>query len=342
MKEIRVQAHGKINLVLNVGPVRDDGFHEVSMVMQEVEVCDELRLVKKQAPDRTIDLVCENFDLAEADNIAYRCARLMQEKYSLPGFQIFLRKTLPVAAGMAGGAIKSHYLDTAGRAGILRELYPELTIVGGIVLNRSVGGINSAAAERSAQAGGRMLWFPTMDALSYQRYHHRNDPGADLSSYLTVLDENDRLLPEVLDVLDVAAAYHLATGTGHLGAHEGMILVQEGLRRGCRMVLTHCDNPANFYTVEQQVEAVRWGAMIEHSYLTTLWGRTPIEEIARMIRATGCENVFLTTDYGQPKSPYTDEGMLQYAQDLLGQGFTEEDLDRMMRRNPARLIAPEA
>lgn len=104
MKEIRVQAHGKINLVLNVGPVRDDGFHEVSMVMQEVEVCDELRLVKKQAPDRTIDLVCENFDLAEADNIAYRCARLMQEKYSLPGFQIFLRKTLPVAAGMAGGS----------------------------------------------------------------------------------------------------------------------------------------------------------------------------------------------------------------------------------------------
>ena len=67
-----------------------------------------------------------------------------------------------------------------------------------------------------------------------------------------------------------------------------------------------------------------------------------LEEIARMIRATGCENVFLTTDYGQPKSPYTDEGMLQYAQDLLGQGFTEEDLDRMMRRNPARLIAPEA
>ena len=60
-----------------------------------------------------------------------------------------------------GGAIKSHYLDTAGRAGILRELYPELTIVGGIVLNCSVGGINPAAAERSAQAGGRMLWFRT-------------------------------------------------------------------------------------------------------------------------------------------------------------------------------------
>ena len=44
------------------------------------------------------------------------------------------------AAGMAGGAIKSHYLDTAGRARVLTELYPELDIAGGITLNRSVGG----------------------------------------------------------------------------------------------------------------------------------------------------------------------------------------------------------
>ena len=243
------------------------------------------------------------------------------------------------AAGMAGGAIKCHYLDTAGRAGILRELYPELTIVGGVTLNRSVGGINPQAAERSAQAGGRMLWFPTMDARAYQRYRRKDDPAVDFSPYLTVLDENDRLLPEVLDVLDVAAQYQLATGTGHLSAREGMILVKEGLRRGCRMVLTHCDNPANFYTVEEQVQAARWGAMIEHSYLTTLWNRTSIETIAAMIRSTGCENVFLTTDFGQPASPYTDEGMLLYARGLLEQGFTEEELDQLMRQNPARLIA---
>lgn len=243
------------------------------------------------------------------------------------------------AAGMAGGTIKCHYLDTAGRAGILRELYPDLNIVGGITLNRSVGGVNPQAAERSAQAGGRMLWFPTMDARAYQRYRQKDDPSVDFSPYLTVLDDDDRLLPEVLDVLDVAAQYRLATGTGHLSAREGMILVKEGLRRGCRMVLTHCDNPANFYTTEQQVQAARWGAMIEHSYLTTLWGRTSIETIAEMIRATGCENVFLTTDFGQPASPYTDEGMLLYAEGLLGQGFTESELDQMMRQNPARLIA---
>lgn len=243
------------------------------------------------------------------------------------------------AAGMAGGAIKCHYLDTAGRAGILRELYPDLNIVGGVTLNRSVGGVNPQAAERSAQAGGRMLWFPTMDARAYQRHRRKNDPNVDFSPYLTVLDENDRLLPEVLDVLDVAARYHLATGTGHLSAHEGMILVKEGLRRGCRMVLTHCDNPANFYTPGQQAQAARWGAMIEHSYLTTLWDRTSIETIAAMIRSTGCENVILSSDFGQPASPYPEEGMLLYAEGLLKQGFTEGELDQLMRQNPARLIA---
>ena len=58
-----------------------------------------------------------------------------------------------------------------------------------------------------------------------------------------------------------------------------------------------------------------------------------------MIRAVGRENVILTTDFGQPSSPYPDEGMRQYAEALLGQGFTEEEIRRMMRDNPARLIA---
>lgn len=243
------------------------------------------------------------------------------------------------AAGMAGGAIKSHYLDTAGRAATLRELYPELNIVGGITLNRSVGGNNPFAVERSAQAGGRMMWFATLEGREYQRFHQNNDPSVDFSQYLTVLDENDRLLPEVLDVLDVAAQYRLAVGTGHLGSKEGMILVREGLRRGCRMVLTHCDNPANFYSAEQQAEAARLGAVVEHSYLTTLWKRTPAETIAAMVRAAGCENVILTTDFGQPGSPYFDEGMEMSVRTMEEQGFSQKEIDLMVRTNPARLIA---
>ena len=175
------------------------------------------------------------------------------------------------AAGMAGGAVKSHYLDTAGRAGDLRELYPDLNIVGGITLNRAVGGINPWAVERSAQAGGTFAWFPTLEARGYQVYHHRNGPVMpDLSSFVPVLDENDKLLPEVLDVLDVAKKYDLIVGTGHLSAYEGMILLREGLRRGNRMVVTHAELPSNLYTAEQLKEAVRLGAGGSHFGLVFL------------------------------------------------------------------------
>ena len=56
------------------------------------------------------------------------------------------------------------------------------------------------------------------------------------------------------------------------------------------------------------------------------------------IRAVGCEHVILTTDFGQPKAPNSDEGMAQYASLLLGQGFSRDELRQMMVENPAKLI----
>lgn len=244
-----------------------------------------------------------------------------------------------LAAGMAGGAIKCHYLDTAARAALLREQFPQLDIVGGIVLNRSVGGLNPDAVERTAQAGGKLVWFPTLEAREYQRYHHRAEPEADLSRFVPVCGEDGKLLPAALDVLDAAAQYQLVVGTGHIGPHEGMALVRECTHRSCQMVLTHADNPADRYTLEQQVEAVRLGAMVEHCFFTTYYDRTPIEEISRQIRAVGCENVLLTTDFGQPESPCFDEGLSRYAHLLLVQGFTEKELRQMLHDNPARIIS---
>lgn len=244
-----------------------------------------------------------------------------------------------LAAGMGGGAIKCHYLDTAARAALLQEQFPQLNIVGGITLNRSVGGLNPSAVERTAQASGKLLWFPTLDAHAYQRFQHHSDPAADLSRYIPICDENGRLLPAALDVLNVAAQYRMVVGTGHIGPSEGMALVQEGHRKGCTMILTHADNPADQYSIEQQLEAVRLGAMVEHSFFTTYYGRTPIDEIARQIRAVGCENVILTTDFGQPKSPFFDEGMAQYARLLLENGFTPDELRQMMCQNPWRIIS---
>ena len=68
------------------------------------------------------------------------------------------------AAGMKGFVIKSHYWDTAGRAFLVRKLYPDLDAVGTLVLNHSVGGLNPAAVEMAARYGVRMVFMPTIDA----------------------------------------------------------------------------------------------------------------------------------------------------------------------------------
>lgn len=240
-----------------------------------------------------------------------------------------------VEAGMAGCAIKSHYFDTAARALLLQKQFPQLRIAGGVTLNRSVGGINPDAVERSAQAGGKLVWFPTLEARAYKQFHGEQE----LERYLTVLDGEGRLIPQAVEVLETAARHNMTVGTGHLSAREGMALVAEAARLDCQMVLTHADNPADQYTIQQQVEAVRQGAFVEHCFFTTYFDRTPIEEIAAQIRAVGCGRVILTTDFGQPKAPYADEGMAMYAGLLLEQGFSREELRKMMAENPETLIA---
>lgn len=242
-----------------------------------------------------------------------------------------------ITAGMKGGAIKCHYNDTAARAKLLNELYPQLNMVGGITLNNAAGGLNPDAVRCSAKIGGKMLWFPTMDALAYQTC--RNPAGVDAARLLSVLNDAGRLLPAAQDILDIAAEYHLITGTGHLSPREGLVLVSEGKRHGVQIVLTHADNPANQYSLEQMKAAVKLGAIIEFCYFTVYYQRTSIETIADYIQQLGSGHIILTTDFGQPASPYSDEGLASFAAQLMLCGITSAQIDQMIRLNPEQLIS---
>lgn len=242
-------------------------------------------------------------------------------------------------AGMKGGAVKSHYFETASRAALLREEFPQLNMVGCLVLNLSVGGLNPHAVRRFIQMGGKMLWFPTMDALDFQARKQKDLSQKHLDGLLRICDPSGALLPEVLEILDLAAEASLVIGTGHLSAKEGMQLVREGKKRGVKhLVLTHAEHPALGYRDDDFREAAALGIFIEHSYNNAWFGRCPIEEIARQIRVSGCEHVILTTDFGQPQAPYPDDGLEEYAQKLSQFGFSDEELHLMLCENPKLLI----
>ena len=105
MENIKYKARAKINLGLDVCRRLENGYHEVKMIMQTVDIYDELE-VKKLEKDEIILTVDSNDDLGDiSNNLIYKAAKLMKDEFGIKeGVQIHLCKNIPVAAGMAGGS----------------------------------------------------------------------------------------------------------------------------------------------------------------------------------------------------------------------------------------------
>jgi len=103
MKKIKLSAPAKINLSLDVIGLRSDGFHEVQMIMQSINLCDSVKIKKQTAG---IALKIKGACLPQDEgNIAYRAAQLFLEKTGISsGVEIKIKKNIPVAAGLAGGS----------------------------------------------------------------------------------------------------------------------------------------------------------------------------------------------------------------------------------------------
>lgn len=104
MRELKLKAKAKINLGLDVVRKREDGYHEVRMIMQMVNLYDKITLRKKTEPGITVTTNLAYLPVNE-DNLVYRAAKLLMDEFQVDGgLEIELQKYIPVAAGMAGGS----------------------------------------------------------------------------------------------------------------------------------------------------------------------------------------------------------------------------------------------
>jgi 4-diphosphocytidyl-2-C-methyl-D-erythritol kinase len=102
MNEIILAAKAKINLTLDVLGKRADGFHEVAMIMQSLELAD--RIVIREADSLSLETDDERLP-ADESNLAYKAALLLMQEYGIRrGAHIRLEKNIPLAAGLAGGS----------------------------------------------------------------------------------------------------------------------------------------------------------------------------------------------------------------------------------------------
>jgi hypothetical protein len=233
--------------------------------------------------------------------------------------------------------LKNHYDSTAGLAFLVRKVVPDIEVFGGVALNLTVGGINPAAVEHMAAVSGgwgRIVWMPTFDAENQVRTSKENRPFVSVT-------RNGELLPAVGEVIAVIAKRDLVLATGHSAPPEGLLIVREAKRQGVqRMIVTHAMNTPVSMSMADMQEAARLGAFIEFvgGSLTAPDAETRMNRYAEAIRQIGPEFCILSSDLGQQGNALPPDGFGEFLVSLRRRGFTSQEVDRMAKQNPARLL----
>ncbi|MGN0157976.1 MAG: 4-(cytidine 5'-diphospho)-2-C-methyl-D-erythritol kinase [Brotaphodocola sp.] len=104
IKHLGLKAYGKINLGLDVLRRRENGYHDVRMIMQTVGIFDQIDLIRNDQSGIRVETNLHYLPTNES-NLAYQAAKLLMDEFQIrEGITIKLKKYIPIAAGMAGGS----------------------------------------------------------------------------------------------------------------------------------------------------------------------------------------------------------------------------------------------
>ncbi|MDO8670137.1 MAG: DUF6282 family protein [Dehalococcoidia bacterium] len=237
--------------------------------------------------------------------------------------------------GMGGLVMKTHDYSTAPLVWALSQFVKDIDLFGSIALNSAVGGINPEAAEVAARLGSKILWMPTHTAKGDSRGAEHKGVG--------VFDEDDRLIPEVYDVLDIVRQYDMALGTGHLGHKESFAVIDAAVEKGIKKIIyTHAilSQVGVPLSKEEQLDAAGRGVFIEHcAYSLMPTGeRMAPQTMADAIKTVGAAHCILSSDLGQYFTPSAPEGFRLLIVAMLRSGISSSDVELMVKTNPRQLL----
>ena len=279
------RAYAKINIGLDVLRRRADGYHEVKMIMQTVDIYDELVLERRKEPG--IELRMDNSELPSGgDNLICRAADLLfREKKITGGVNISLTKRIPIAAGMAGGS--------ADAAAALRGVN-ELFDLGYSLTELQALGVGLGADIPYCLAGGTMLSEGIGEILTAPPAAHLVIAKPDINVSTAFVYGNlhaDSLAwhPDIDGMIAALQKGDLDGITGRLGnvletvtvkAHPVIEQIKELLRKqGAENALMSGSGPTVFgifkekETAARAAEAVERGQLAKQIFVTTFYNR---------------------------------------------------------------------
>jgi len=253
-------------------------------------------------------------------------------------------------AGMAAIVVKSHHMLTADRAQIAQTVIPELRIFGGLALNYpACGGLNSEAVKVAIRMGAKIVWLPTLSAgnhIAKTRTRITGNLGVMSQGFksqpVDVVGEDGAVRPELVEILRLIAEADVILATGHLSVPEITAVVDAAVAAGVRKILVnHPELWLIGMSLTDQRALAAKGAMMEvciRSVTAPGHGATSPKMLADQIKAVGVAHVVMATDFGQVDSPPAPEGMGWYIAQMLEAGISAEEIERMVKLNPSRML----
>jgi hypothetical protein len=253
--------------------------------------------------------------------------------------------------GLRAIVLKGTAFETVSRAAAANAEVKGIQVFGGVVMNWSSGGINPAAVEAmvnlrgaGSERVGRVVWMPSNDSRNHFERFKIDRAPVDVFN-------GTKLVPLMHEVLALCAKHDLVLQTCHLSPPEAIALIKEArAARVQKIVCTHADyDPINM-SIDDQREAARLGAFIEHAYIGVYlgpnspaerfrpWRGATVEQILAAIKAVGAGSSILASDMGASPVGIPADGFAAFVTRLRELGMTDAELDQAGRKNPAALL----
>ena len=243
-------------------------------------------------------------------------------------------------AQMAAVVFKCHSSMSAGRSPLVQEVVNEYAagigkrparIIGGVVLNYCVGGINPKAVEACAGFGGRYVWLPSIHAS-----HHFKVQGKE--GGIPVLDDAKNLLPALKDVLAIIAEKDMVLGLAHQSTEERFIIVKAAREMGVKRISAdHPQGLVNKMTVDQMKEMAELGVYmcVQNQ---TIFSHELNDETLDMIEHVPKERLVWGSDLTQWGAVHPVDGLRMLIEILMKFAVSDGVIGDIVKNNPGRLL----
>jgi predicted TIM-barrel fold metal-dependent hydrolase len=184
----------------------------------------------------------------------------------------------------------------------------------------------------------RMIWFPTFTSYGFWRGAGQPEKG----KVRLVNESTGQVLPEVQEVMEMAAAKKVGIGLGHTDFEELLPLAKLVKKLGCRATLDHPLLELNKLLIDEMKQLADLGVYVGtycQPMIPSLYQPVadPMETVAA-IKAIGADRCIIGSDFGQVLHMDSIDGMRVFIRALLAFGIAESEIATMLQKNPAKLM----